>query len=52
MIEPRNPPANVIISLEARLVLYSCIEAATKVTKISERSNEVLELAAVLNNTL
>ena len=51
-IEPRNPPASVINSLDARFALYSCIEAATMITKVSERRSEVLELTALINTKI
>jgi hypothetical protein len=47
-MEPKNPPKMVNISLEAKLFLYNCIEAATNKANINESINEVFVFAVKL----
>ena len=44
--DPRKPPAMVISSLEAKLVLNSCIVAAISRAKVIDNMNDVFELTA------
>ena len=38
--DPKNPPTIVINSLDAKLFLYNCIEAVTKIIKVIDSTNE------------
>lgn len=38
--EPKNPPTIVINSLDAKLFLYNCIDAVTRIIKVMESTNE------------
>lgn len=38
--EPRKPPRIVINSLEAKLFLYNCIDAVTKMIRVIDNKNE------------
>jgi len=46
---PRNPPKMVIISLDAKVFLYNCIEAVIRIIKVKDsRNDELVDTAKLI----
>lgn len=51
--DPKKPPSIVIISLEAKFVLYNCIDATTKNIKVNDnRNDEFVDTAFQIKNNI